>query len=206
MDANQWVAQFSIAFAAKGAALSDSFRRFLLSPLPERCTRAQTETIAKAKAMMTTLLFQRAKSGSVFGELARVQQQFARTLEENYGLTSGPFLALARAFWTFKIEVNDLLPDHSDLLLTQVLMAVEEEVAGVFFPTPGPAVISVEKRREAQRLFFAEYAPDFDVDRFLNESPILQSELRRQNAGCFGLALATIATGGGLAWLGMLAT
>jgi hypothetical protein len=202
MNANQWVTQFSIAFAAKGATLSDSSRRFLLSPLPERRTHAQIETIAKAKTMMTALLFQRANGGSVFGELARVQHQFGRTLEENYGLTSGPFLAFARAFWTFKIEVNDLLPDHLDLLLTQVLMAVEEEVAGVFFPTPGPFLIPAEKRREAQRLFLAEYAPDFDVDRFLDESPILQPELRRQKTGCLGLALAlalaVIATGGGL--------
>lgn len=204
MNANQWAAQFSIAFEAKGAALSRSAMDFLLSPLPEQCTPAQMETVAKSKAMMTALLFRRARTGSVFGELARVQQKFGQTLEENYGSTSGPFLAFARTYWTFKIEVNDLLPHELPLSLTQVLMAVEEEVASVFFPTPGPFVIPADKRREAQRIFFSQYAPDWDVDRFLDENPILQSDYRRQKAGCFGLALATIATLGGFAWLAAL--
>ncbi len=202
MNANEWIAQFSMAFAAKDMALSLSTRTFLLSPLgPEQCTPAQIDSVAKTKAMMTALVFQRAKTGTVFGELARVQQQFGRTLEENYGLTTGPFLALARTFWTFKIEVNDLFPNQVQLVMTQVLMAVEQEVASVFFPTPGPFVIPVQKRREAQRLYFAEYAPGFDVERFLNESPILQGEFRRQKTGCFGLVLATISTLAGLAGL-----
>jgi hypothetical protein len=201
MNADQWIAQFSIAYAAKGAALSHPARGFLLSPLPEEPTLVQIETGEEAKQMMTALLFQRATRGSLFGDIGRVRQEFGRTLEENYGLSSGPFLALARAFWTFKIELNDLLPDESGLFLTQILMLIEEEVASVFFPTPGPAVIPVEKRREGQRLYLSEYAPTLDVQRFLSENPILKIEARRQKRGCLGFALATAAAVAGLGWL-----
>ena len=133
--------------------------------------------------------------GATFGDVARVKEKFGKTLEENYGLSSGPFLDLAHTYWTYKIEVQDLVPEYHDKWISQALQAVEINIAEVFFPTPGPIVIPAKQRRQAQREYLKEFAPTFDIERFLAESPILQVDKR---GGCLGSVamMAVIAVAG----------
>ena len=53
-----------------------------------------------------------------------------------------------------------------------------QEVAAIFFPTPGPSKIDPNLREAQQRLILEKYAPEIDVERFVSESPILAASGR----------------------------
>lgn len=122
--------------------------------------------------------FKKASRGEPFGRIERVKERFGKTLEENYLISSGPFLDLAKTYWTFKIEVQDLFPENYKKLISQVLLKVEFDVAKYFFPTPGPASMPVEIRVEAQKELLKEYMPEVDIDLFLKNNPILFREFQ----------------------------
>lgn len=67
-----------------------------------------------------------------------IKERFGNTLEENYGMLDGPFIDMAKTYWTFKIEVGDLYPDYHNRVLSKILQEIEFNRASVFFPTPGP--------------------------------------------------------------------
>lgn len=166
MTPSEWILE--LGFAVEDD-LSPNAER-LLGPTPQIIDPQMRELVVKGKKAAIAAIFQKAANGETFGEVSRIKQVFGATLEDK----SGPFLAFAQAYWTFKVEMNDLLPKHRQLLLTQILMAAEEEVASVFFPTPGRMTIPNSKRREAQVMMLQHYAPHIDVDRFLTDNPLLQ--------------------------------
>jgi len=195
MNVNEWLRCVSKAYGVTGKKFSADIRRALLEKLsmesvygdPSR--RAATEggliaavppgigmqtEAAQTEEVMHRYFFRKATDGEVFGLISRVEQRFSRgTIEQNYELSSGPYLNLAKTYWTYEMEVHDLFPDHHDLVLAQVLARVEGAIASVFFPTPGPMVIWVRQRRQQQRQILEEYAPDIDVEAFLENNPIL---------------------------------
>lgn len=195
MNINEWLRCVSKAYEVTGKKFSTNIRRALLEKLSmesaygDRSTRAsiegglitavplgfgmQTEA-AKTEEVMRSYFFRKATHGEVFGLISRVEQWSSRdSIEQNYQLRSGPFLNLAKTYWTYKVEASDLFPDHHDLVLAQVLARVEGAIASVFFPTPGPVVIWVRQRRQQQRQMLREYAPDIDVEDLLENNPLL---------------------------------
>lgn len=58
------------------------------------------------------------------------------------------------------------------------MLEIETNIAGIFFPTPGPMQIPVSERMEAQRQLLQEYAPGIDIDAFLGNNPILGTSLQ----------------------------
>lgn len=119
-------------------------------------------------------LWRRVCARETFGDLNRVAQRFGRSLEDNYGVTTGPFLDVAKAYWTFKLEMGDILPKYHDTWIGQALTAVEFRIAQLFFPTPGPISMPKRLRKEAQREYLQNAAPTFEIDRYLKENPMLK--------------------------------
>jgi hypothetical protein len=187
MKTDQWLLQVSQAYQSVGKQLTPDKKAFLLAELSESSTQEQKEALAEAYDIMTRFFYSKASRGETFGSIGRVKERFGRSLEENYGLSSGSFIDMAKTYWTYKLEVKDLFPQHSKCSLSQVLLQIENEIAGIFFPTPGPMQISVSQRREAQRQLLQEYASGMDIERFLSESPILKVSEGR--SGCLGVAL-----------------
>ena len=195
MNVNEWVWCVSEAYGMTGKRFSAGTRRALLEKVSMENVYADPETradiegglisavppgielqgeAAETEEVMRRYFFRKATYGETFGLISRVEQKFSRvTIEENYQLRSGPFINLAKTYWTFKMEVRDLFPDYHDLVLAQVLAKVEGDIASVFFPTPGPAVIWVRQRRQQQRQLLEEYAPEIDIEAFLKNNPIL---------------------------------
>lgn len=123
---------------------------------------------------MERQFWKRVCANETFGDPSRVTHHFGRSLEENYGVTSGPFLNVAKAYWTFKLEVQDILPQYYDTWIGQALIAVELRLAQLFFPTPGPISIPKKLRRNAQREYLQAAAPTFEIERYLKENPMLR--------------------------------
>jgi len=130
--------------------------------------------IEETKKIITRYFFKKAINEETFGPISRIiKEWFRNSIEENYSLPSGPFINIAKTYWTHKIEVHNLFLEHYDLILSQVLLEVEGNIASVFFPTPGPGVFWVGQRKEMQRKLLKQYAPKIDIDAFLENNPIL---------------------------------
>lgn len=194
MNLDAWMFEVSKAYAAMGAELSPDKKQHLLEELPTTKTDERFQTIRETFDVLSRYFFQQASVGRLFGPVERVTSTFGRTIEQNYGLSDGPFINFAKTYWTYKLEVQDLFPQHSRISLSQTLLRVEETVASRFFPTPGPLSIPVDKRRAAQRELLEMYAPSMDIDRFLSESPVLRGNSGQGGGGCGVASLILLAT------------
>lgn len=194
MNVNEWLSCLSEAYDVAKKEFSSRRKRLLLRKLPvedlseDRGTKGMfrmgvvsalppwaefQDDVEETMQALTRYFFRKTVCGETFGPTSRIEETFGNPLEENYGLTKGPFIDLAKTYWTYKVEVDDLFPKRHDLVLSQVLARVEGDIASVFFPTPGPLVIWVRQRSQQQRQLLEQYAPEIDIDAFLENNPIL---------------------------------
>jgi len=196
MNIEQWILCIFEAYETAGETFSPRKKEALLRELPQygpstdQATRLSIEAgvipkpleiqdeslnnvIDEAKELVIRYFFKKVTLGETFGSITRVEQKFGYSIESNYDLSSGPFIDMAKTYWTYQLEVKDLFPKHHNLVLAQVLLEVESKIGSVFFPFPGPLILWVRKRRETQRELLEEYAPGMDIDAFLDNNPLL---------------------------------
>jgi hypothetical protein len=186
MKIEQWIDCMSESYQTLGKQFTSDKKSLLLTEFSEDCTKAQKEVLAEAMDIMTRFFYIKASRGETFGPVARIKEKLGSSPEENYGLSTGPFINMAKTYWTYKLEVQDLFPEHHKTLLSQILLKIEIDIAGLFFPSPGISMPD-SLRKMTQRKFLQEYAPMMDVERFLSESPILKKSSGR--GGCLGIIL-----------------
>jgi hypothetical protein len=196
MNIEQWVSCVAEAYEEAGDALSPRKKETLLEPLAEDHLNIDERTkYAKAfgiigeplkiqdeslndvvevtTELFTRYFFKKVILGKTFGSIRRVEQRFGHSLESNYSVSGGPFIDMAKTYWTYKLEIEDLLPDYYSLVMTRVLMEIDGNIGSLFFPFPGPAIIWVRERRETQRELLEEYAAGMDINAFLDNNPLL---------------------------------
>lgn len=176
MDIASWENEISAAFRSQGKEYTPELRELMFSVL-DAATKEQDKIRAvEVTNAMQRYFWKKVVEGKTFGNVARIEQRLGKSVEDNYGLSSGPFIDLARAYWTYQIEVNDLFPEYSDKWISQALMAVEIKVRELFFPTPGPVRILAKMRRAAQNECLQYFAPELDIKQFLDENPIVRED------------------------------
>lgn len=142
-----------------------------------------------------TGFFQAAATGDTFTDRERIAQRFGRTLEENYPEAGEAFLRFAYSYWTLKLVVGDADEATRSSIAYQLLAEIEQMVAGLFFPTPGPVRIDHGQREAAQRQTLQESGAAIDIEDFIRHNPILLRDRRSTSTGCLGvLALAVLPT------------
>ena len=173
MDIESWEQEVEAALVAQGLDYEPKYRGVMLSETDPTTNEKNKPWAADVTIAMEREFWKRVVEQKTFGDLGRIKQEFDKSLEQNYGLSSGPFMDLARAFWTYKIEVDDLSDQHYKKWITKALLAVEINIAGIFFPTPGPAKIYKWIRRSMQKKYLKEFAPQLDIRRLIKENPYL---------------------------------
>jgi len=176
MNIEQWVSCIAEAYKTVVEAFSPRKKEMLLEELPEddvNINQDIKDIINETVELLTRYFFKKVTLRETFGSIAGVEQRFGRSLEANYDISSGPFIDMAKTYWTYHLEIQDIAPKYHSLVLTQVLFQVNGDIASVFFPTPGPAIIWVRQRRETQRELLEEYAPGMDINAFLGNNPLL---------------------------------
>ena len=132
MNIDQWFYQLNLAYEEKGMQISPEKKAFLLSDFPDTTTYAQKQMIGEFLDVMTQFFYNKASHGEVFGKLSRIKERFGNSIEENYGISSGPFVDFAKTYWTYKLEVGDLYPNFLTLVLSKILKEIEMDIASVF--------------------------------------------------------------------------
>lgn len=144
----------------------------------------------------------RAAEGYTFVDPQRIVKEFGRTLDENYPEAGPAFLKFAHSYWTLKLLAGDpdIRPDYSNA--AALLSQLEESLAGLFFPTPGPVKIDPDVREAKQREILTTASAPIDISDFLTRNPILIRDRRGQASGCLGaFVLFTYASLRGIAEL-----
>jgi len=118
------------------------------------------------------LFFKKAVTGNTFGSLDKIEKRFRSTLEENYRLKTGVFINLARTYWTYALEIQDLEFYYRNTCLYNILSRVEIIIAATFFPSPGPVKVPDEERKYHQREILRVYGKDINQEELILTNPI----------------------------------
>ena len=186
MNIDEWIGKVEKACKAFGKILTASDKEMLLRNTIENpftfddtdrlvaesvAAEMQKELICEISKLFTHYVFKKASNSETFGDVHRVEERFGTSIEKTYGLDSGPYLNLAKAYWTFKTELRDLLreePTHRKKVIVQVLNTVEQEIGWSFFPLAGLLTVPAATRRKEQKEFLEKYAPDADIEGIIN--------------------------------------
>lgn len=156
---------------------------FLLSEYSEEFKIVHLQAIKDIIQIMTRYLFEKAATGYTFCRLEKVESTFGRTLEQNYGVSTGYFYNLAKTYWTLKVQLDEeslqYVHKKSTPLFFMILRTVELNIASGFFPT-GSYV-----NEDNQRQILKEFAPEINIERFISENPMLKTA----KGGCLGVLL-----------------
>jgi hypothetical protein len=156
-------------------------KSFLLSKYSKDYANQHQEHLLKIVEVFTRLIFKKALNGETFCDPSKIISKFGKTLEQNYKVSSGPFLNFAYTYWTFNIQLTEdhhRQPREHVPLFFPLLRTVEMNIAGSFFPTGG------QVSSENQRQVLNEFAPEINIEKFLSENPLLS-----RKSGCLSVVL-----------------
>ena len=196
MNLDQWLDCIAEAYKKSGKSFSSPIKEILLKKLPETDQNvdiidrdamrtgviwipfkvedeSQNAVIEDTKELMIQHFFDKFICSETFGPIIKVNNYFGQTVEDNYELVDSPFIDMAKTYWTFKFELKELFPKYHNLILPQILLRVENFIGSIFFPFPGPIILWVRGRREKQKQLLEQYAPEIDIDSFLDNNPLL---------------------------------
>jgi hypothetical protein len=176
MNVEEWMNEIEAACKNSGKELSKETRTFLMSDWINDPTPEQKKLYFDTMEMLLRYFFKKAAKGKIFGAVDRIKNELGKSVEENYGVSSGIFVDVARTYWSYKLETQDLGPKESKTIIGGLLSQTERTIAGTFFPFPGPIQDSylIAERIKDQREILAEFAPEIDIENFLAENPMLK--------------------------------
>ncbi|MCB0354811.1 MAG: hypothetical protein KDD64_14850 [Bdellovibrionales bacterium] len=163
----------------------DELREIMLSQVQDQVTANQDRVLPVIKEGLMRSLFRHAAQGKTFGPESRIKEVFGKNVQDNYGIANGPFINVAKAYWSFRAEVQDVPNEAPGSLLLGVLAYVEQTFASVFFPTPGPVSLPTSLRRQTQKELIQKYAPEMDVESYLEQNPMLKESESMKSLGRF---------------------
>jgi hypothetical protein len=170
-------------------------KSFLLSKYSKEFANQHQEHILSIVQAFTRLLFKKALNGETFCDPSKIRQEFGKTLEQQYKVTSGPFLNFAYTYWTFRFQLDEdhyRQPKEHVPLFFPILRTVEMNISGSFFPSAGK--VSAENQKQ----ILNEYAPEINIERFLSDNPLIS-----KGSGCLGSVAFLLILTIFLIWLGV---
>jgi len=185
-----------------GMTVTPPLRSFLSAQVS-----SNAEPPTSVEAILTSAMtgfFRAAADGYAFTNPGRIASSFGKTLEQNYPEAGATFLKFAYSYWTLKLVVGDADAATRSTHGHQLLAQVEQMVAGLFFPTPGPIRIDPDQRESTQRQTLVGSGAPIDIEDFIQRNPILLRDRRVSKTGCAS-AVATLAIFGTLAGFRLLA-
>ena len=158
-----------------GMSPSPSDRAFYEGPADQVHT-AQMDRVATLYRTLSSGFFHSAAVGYAFVPPERIQHKFGSSLETRYRGATPTFVRFATSYWTLKLMNEDLwmafqaVSGAKITLHTQLLGKLENDIASVFFPTPGPMRLPQFLRKRMQRKIIVGSGADIDIRELLRGS------------------------------------
>jgi len=120
--------------------------------------------------------FLSASNGELFIPEEEIKSSLGKSIEQNYPEASESFLKFAKTYWSLRVLISKLNRDddgYISFIGGRILGVLEGDIGPVFFPFPGPQKIPPWEREAFQRELLKEFAPNIDVEDFIQGNPIL---------------------------------
>lgn len=169
--------------------------------LLQSASEVSSDDEAKAAVLYMFLLrgyLRLSAEGHAFVDEQRVAENFGRSVRANYPEANDSFIKFATSYWTFKLWLDEAARCFSggeDPLVLLLLRQLEQDLASLFFPTPGPIKIPPAEREQAQREFLAQFRNlPIEVDDLMKGNAILMRDrkVRTGYAGVLMLAFGAL--------------
>jgi len=161
----------TLIFNGGGSLSNDDLKMFKEEP-----SKAEKYTTRIGEIYENVLkgFFYCAAKGLIFIPEEIIIERHGRSVEQNYPEASNEFLKFAKTYWTLKILVDNLIKSGEiDCLEDHFLGKLEQVIGPLFFPFPGPMIISPSKREKDQREFIKASGANINIERFIEGNPIL---------------------------------
>jgi len=114
--------------------------------------------------------FKKVKTGETYCPVGKIKEEFGMTPKERIGISSGGYYRLFVAYWTLKIKLDENRQRNISkygygnvYYADSLLRSVESNLAGAFFPTPGPIQIPESTRRQGIQELLNMFAPTMTI-------------------------------------------
>ena len=114
--------------------------------------------------------FKKVRAGGQYCPVEKIKEHFGQTPKERISVSSGGYYRLFVAYWTLKVKLEE--SNQSNIskygygnvyYVDSLLRFVELNLAGAFFPTPGPNKITEKQRRQGIQDLLQMFAPTMTV-------------------------------------------
>lgn len=144
--------------------------------------REKLEVLAKS---MIGKFIEHAEEGVRYTPVEEIKMYFGVDLKNNYPEANDSFLTFAESYWTLKtfiinMSLNYPKGAHTEPSTFYPIRILEQTIASVFFPTPGPAYIESENREEMQISLLSKFSKNIDIDEFMRGNPILLRDKKQE--------------------------
>lgn len=185
MNIDQAKLLVSEAFKEDGRTLSRELKELAFTPQSRAAWDGNKLKIAEITNAVQRKFWRAVENGECIGNPAKVEAKLGKSVEEQFNSYDGPFLDLARAYWTYKIEIQELMHEHGDLAVSHALQGLEIKLRQLFFPTPDMLHVSEEMIKSAQLDNLSQFAPSIDAFKLIEDNAIARKG-RTENSGCMG--------------------
>lgn len=139
------------------------------SELP-RTRGAEEKIMVHAIEALHRQFFKKVKTGGQYCSVEKIKEHFGQTPKERIGISSGGYYRLFVAYWTLKAKLEENRQNNISkhgygnvYYIDSLLRVVESNLAGAFFPTPGPIQLSESSRRQGIQKLLDMFAPTMTI-------------------------------------------
>jgi hypothetical protein len=149
----------------------DQFERSgMSSKLPIPRSVEEEQILEQTIEALFREFFIKVKKGDRYCPVEEIKKLHGQSPEERIGISSGGYYRLFIAYWT----LNTKLRTYQDSNISQhgyaniycidtIFSFLESNLAGAFFPTPGPSQISEFQRRQGIQEMLKAFAPNMTI-------------------------------------------
>jgi len=145
-------------------------RSGLASELPKPGNAEEEQVIVQTIEALHRQFFKKVKIGRQYCPVEEIKKQHGQSPEERIGISSGGYYRLFVAYWTLNAklrayqDVNISKHRYANIYFVDSLLSfLESNLAGAFFPTPGPSHISESQRRQGIQKLLDMFAPTMTI-------------------------------------------
>jgi hypothetical protein len=140
------------------------------SDLPKPRNAEEEQIMVQTIEALHRQFFKKVKTGGQYCPVENIKNHLGQTPKERIGISSGGYYRLFVAYWTLNVKLEDNRQNNISkqgygnvYYIDSLLRFVESNLAGAFFPSPGPMEIPEMQRRQGIQDLLQRFAPTLTI-------------------------------------------